>query len=147
MIQYDAKKGEVMKKICFCLIICFAIAANAHAMNTTADMLRTCEGVSVGNADNYVLKCTPTEKISKVMDDKTNMRKFFVADNGGDVRGTFLSHVPQNPDFVYVNVVSNLRDPRYENQTCYRFITEIDTSRDGFYAVEVCEYERPDYYL
>ena len=136
-----------MKKICFCLITCVAVVTGANAMNTTADMLRTCEGGSVGNADNYILKCTPSEKITKVMSDKTNMRKFFVADNAGDVRGTFLSQIPQNQDFVYVNVASNLPDFHYENQTCYRFITEIDTSRDGFYAVEVCEYERPDYYL
>jgi len=116
-------------------------------MNTTADMLRTCEGVSVGNSDNYILKCTNTDKIKNLMGDKNNIRKFFVADNGGDVRGTFLSQIPVNADYVYVNVASNLRDPRYENQTCYRFITEIDASRDGFYAIEVCEYERPDYYL
>ena len=89
-----------MKKICFCLITCVAVVTGANAMNTTADMLRTCEGVSVSNADNYILKCTPSEKITKVMSDKTNMRKFFVADNAGDVRGTFLSQIPQNQDFV-----------------------------------------------
>jgi len=136
-----------MKKVCFCLIACAIWGADANAMNTTADMLRTCEGVAVGNSDNYILKCAPTDKIKNLMGDRNNMRKFFVADNSGDVRGTFLSQIPVNADYVYVNVVSNLRDPRYENQTCYRFITEIDTSRDGFYAVEVCEYERPDYYL
>ncbi len=136
-----------MKKICFCLIGCLVCGANAWAMNTTADMLRTCEGVSVGNTDNYILKCAQTEKMKNLMEDKNNMRKFFVADNGGDVRGTFLAQIPSNADYVYVNVASNLRDARYENQTCYRFITEIDMSRDGFYAVEVCEYERPDYYL
>ena len=81
------------------------------------------------------------------MTDEHNMRQFFVADNSGDVRGTFLAKIPDNADYIYVNVASNLPDPRYENQTCYRFITEIDASRDGFYAVEVCEYERPDYYL
>lgn len=136
-----------MKNMFFCLIVSVALVTNANAMNTTADMLRTCEGVSIGNADNYILKCVPSEKITNVMDDKTNMRKFFVADNGSDIRGTFLSQIPNNADYVYVNVASNLLDPRYENQTCYRFITEIDTSRDGFYAVEVCEYERSDYYL
>ncbi len=137
----------MMKKMVFCLIACTVLVANANAMNTTADMLRTCEGIYTPAADNYVLKCTQTEKIQSVIDDKNNMRRFFVADNGGDVRGTFLSRIPNNPDYIYVNVASNLPDPRYENQTCYRFITEIDASRDGFYAVEVCEYERPDYYL
>ncbi|MDE6251013.1 MAG: hypothetical protein K2M34_05300 [Alphaproteobacteria bacterium] len=136
-----------MKKICFCLIAYAGIMASAHALNTTADMLRTCEGVSIGTTNNYILKCTPTDKIKNLMTDEHNMRQFFVADNGGDVRGTFLSQIPDNADYIYVNVASNLPDPRYENQTCYRFITEIDASRDGFYAVEVCEYERPDYYL
>lgn len=136
-----------MKKICFSLIAFVGFIASAHAMNTTADMLRTCEGVSIGTANNYILKCTPTDKIKNLMKDENNMRQFFVADNDGDVRGTFLSQIPDNADYVYVNVASNLPDPRYENQTCYRFITEIDASRDGFYAVEVCEYERPDYYL
>lgn len=136
-----------MKKIVFGLVATVLCGANAYAMNTTADMLRTCEGIYTPTADNYVLKCTQTDKIKSVIDDKNNMRRFFVADNRGDVRGTFLSQIPTNPDYIYVNVASNLSDARYENQTCYRFITEVDTSRDGFYAVEVCEYERPDYYL
>lgn len=128
--------------------MCVVFTLSANAMNVTADMLRSCERVRfVGTADSYVLKCAPSEKINKLMNNNANIPRFFVSDNNGDTRGTFLSEIPENTDFIYVNVASNLPDARYENQTCYRFITEIDRLRDGFYAVEVCEYERPDYYL
>lgn len=125
-------------------IMCMA-CGGAFAMNETADMLRRCEGVNVTNADNYVLKCRRDEKIIQTVKDGTP--QFFAADNDGDVRGTFLDTIPDNEDFVYVNVVKNSPDTRYADQTCYRFVTEKDERRDGFYAVEVCEYERADYYL
>lgn len=136
-----------MKKVCLFVVISAIWATNSNAMNTTADMVRNCEGVNIGTSDNYVLKCSKSDKITKLIETDKPMQRFFVADNDGDVRGTFLSQIPENSEYIYVNVASNLSDPRYENQTCYRFITEIDASRDGFYAVEVCEYERPDYYL
>lgn len=117
----------------------------AFAMNETADMLRRCEGVRVTNADNYILKCRRDEKISHVIADGTE--QFFPADNAGDIRGSFLDEIPENDDFIYVNVIRNSPDTRYSDQICYRFIGEKDERRDGYYAVEVCEYERADYYL
>ncbi len=125
-------------------IMCMT-CGGAFAMNETADMLRRCEGVNITNADNYVLKCGRDEKIMRVIRD--GAPQFFVADNCGDVRGSFLDSIPDNTDYVYVNVVKNSPDTRYADQTCYRFVTEKDERRDGFYAVEVCEYERADYYL
>jgi len=136
-------KDNVMKK-CFILASLFACVP-ALAMNDTANMLRRCEGENIMNADNYLLRCGREEKILEVMRDGTPM--FFPADNSGDLRGSFLDSVPENDDYVYVNVVKKSPDTRYSDQICYRFITEKDDSRDGFYAVEVCEYERPDYYL
>lgn len=125
-------------------IMCMT-CGGAFAMNETADMLRRCEGVNITNADNYVLKCGRDEKIMRVIRD--GAPQFFVADNRGDVRGSFLDSIPDNTDYVYVNVVKNSPDTRHADQTCYRFVTEKDERRDGFYAVEVCEYERADYYL
>lgn len=132
-----------MKKILF-LVAVFA-AMPACAMNTTANMLRRCEGVNVTNADNYILRCKPDDKIKELIAEGTE--QFFVADNDGDVRGSFLDSIPTNSDYVYVNVIRNSPDTRYTDQICYRFIREKDEKRDGFYAVEVCEYERADYYL
>jgi len=121
------------------------MAPAAHAMNQTADMVRRCTGINVQNTDSYVLQCMPDDKIKSVIDD--GVAQFFVADNDGDVRGTFLSNIPENDDYVYVHVIKNSPDTRYKDQICYRFITTRDAKRDGFYAVQVCEYERADYYL
>ncbi len=132
-----------MKRVLFAIpavLICGA----AMARNVTADMVRSCEGVFVSNADNYILRCPRIEKFTNMQEGPV---QFFAADNGGDVRGSFIDLIPDNTDYVYVNVASNLSDPRYKDQTCYRFITQKDATRDGFYAVEVCEYERADYYL
>ena len=133
----------MMKK--FVIFAMCMFAAPAFAMNDTADMLRRCEGVRVTNADNYILKCRRDDKISRVIADGTE--QFFAADNDGDVRGSFLDEIPENDDFIYVNVIRNSPDPRYTDQICYRFIGEKDERRDGFYGVQVCEYERADYYL
>ncbi len=132
-----------MKKLLLFALCMFSVPA--MAMNEVADMLRRCEGVNVTNSDNYILRCRPDKKIKAVIAD--GIEQFFVADNGGDTRGAFLDSIPDNDDYIYVNVASNLSDSRYQNQTCYRFIREKDTKRDGFYAVQVCEYERADYYL
>ncbi len=102
-------------------IMCMT-CGGAFAMNETADMLRRCEGVNITNADNYVLKCGRDEKIMRVIRD--GAPQFFVADNCGDVRGSFLDSIPDNTDYVYVNVVKNSPDTRYADQTCYRFVTE-----------------------
>ena len=56
-------------------------------------------------------------------------------------------YIPDDDDYIYVNVASNVADHRYENQRCYRFIRSRDARRDGFYATEICEYDRPDSYL
>lgn len=132
-----------MKK--FLIFAIFMCATPAFAMNDTANMLRRCEGVRVTNFDNYILKCKREDKILAVIND--GVEQFFAADNEGDVRGSFLDEIPENDDFIYVNVVRNSPDPRYSDQICYRFIGEKDEKRDGFYAVQVCEYERADYYL
>lgn len=132
-----------MKK--FLIFAMCVFVAPALAMNDTADMLRRCEGVRVTNADNYILKCARDEKISRVIAD--GVEQFFAANNDGDVRGSFLDEIPENDDFIYVNVIRNSSDTRYSDQICYRFIGEKDERRDGFYAVQVCEYERADYYL
>lgn len=129
----------------FLVFIMLAVAAPAYAMNETADMLRRCEGVNVVNADNYILRCVPDKKITKTIEN--GAAQFFAADNDGDVRGSFLDQIPDNDDFVYVNVIRNSPDSRYADQICYRFVKEKDAARDGYYAVEVCEYERADYYL
>ncbi len=117
----------------------------ALAMNNTANMLRRCEGVNVTNTDNYVLKCRRDDKISRTVSD--GVSQFFSSDNRGDIRGAFLDAIPDDDDFIYVNVVRNSPDTRHKDQICYRFISEKDIRRDGYYAVEVCEYERADYYL
>lgn len=132
-----------MKKVIVAIIALGVMPA--WGMNDTANMLRRCEGVNVTNADNYILKCKRDDRILRVISDGTE--QFFPADNNGDVRGTFLDSIPDNEDFVYVNVIRNSPDTRYSDQICYRFIGEKDEKRDGFYAVEVCEYERADYYL
>ncbi|MBD5400412.1 hypothetical protein HDR61_01525 [bacterium] len=132
-----------MKK--YIVMIMVMWGTSAFAMNDTANMLRRCEGVIVTNTDNYILKCAPDDKILATIDGGTP--QFFRADNDGDARGTFLDSIPENADYIYVNVVRNSPDTRYSDQICYRFITEKDVRRDGFYAVEICEYERADYYL
>ncbi len=132
-----------MKKI-FIAGLCM-LAAPAYAMNATADMLRRCEGVNITSSDNYVLRCSADERITKAMAD--GIEQFFVADNDGDVRGSCLDTVPDNDDYIYVHVVKNSPDTRYADQTCYRFVREKDVQRDGYYAVQICEYERADYYL
>lgn len=132
-----------MKKLMIAMVT--LIAMPAWGMNDTANMLRRCEGVNITNADNYILKCKRDEKISRTISD--GVSQFFAADNDGDVRGTFLDSIPDNDDFVFVNVIRNSPDTRYSDQICYRFISEKDSGRDGYYAVEVCEYERADYYL
>ncbi|MDE5615512.1 MAG: hypothetical protein K2I81_01625 [Alphaproteobacteria bacterium] len=129
----------------FLIFAMLVITGPAFAMNETANMLRRCEGVNVTNSDNYILRCSPDDKITKTME--RGVEQFFSADNDGDVRGSFLDAVPDNKDFIYVNVIRNSPDSRYADQICYRFIKEKDASRDGYYAVEVCEYERADYYL
>ena len=130
----------------FCFFVFIAVSSLAQARNITADMLRNCEGLYVGTTTNYVLKCPKTDDIVDVWDNEKDMQ-FFMADNNGDERGTFLDKVPEDTDFIYVNVASELEDARYQDQTCYRFIREKDIDRDGFYAVQVCEYDRPDSYL
>lgn len=132
-----------MKKILFFMAM-FAVTP-VCAMNTTANMLRRCEGVNITNADNYILRCKMDDKIKETMAE--GAEQFFVADNAGDVRGSFLDSIPSNGDYIYVNVIRNSPDTRYTDQICYRFIREKDEKRDGFYATEVCEYERADYYL
>lgn len=132
-----------MKKLFIAMMMLLVLPV--WGMNDTANMLRRCEGVNVTNADNYILKCKRDDKISQTISD--GVAQFFTADNDGDIRGSFLDSIPDNDDFVYVNVVRNSTDTRYSDQICYRFITEKDERRDGFYAVEVCEYERADYYL
>ncbi len=132
-----------MKK--FLIILMSMATSGAFAMNETADMLRRCEGVSVANSDNYILRCVRDEKIIKTIENGSE--QFFASDNDGDIRGSFLDSIPDNDDYIYVNVIMNSPDPRYKNQTCYRFVREKDLKRDGYYAVEVCEYERADYYL
>lgn len=132
-----------MKKIAV-MVMC-ALVWPAMAMNDTANMLRRCEGVNITNADNYILRCRRDDNIGQVI--SNGVEQFFPADNDGDIRGAFLDSIPDNDDFVYVNVVRNSPDARYTDQICYRFIVNKDEKRDGFYAVQVCEYERADYYL
>ncbi|MBD5391903.1 hypothetical protein HDR66_03805 [bacterium] len=129
----------------FVVIMAVLVATSAGAMNDTANMVRRCEGVMVTNADNYILRCRAEEKIKAAIADGVPM--FFPADNGGDTRGTFLDTIPDDNDYIYVNVVKNSPDTRYSDQICYRFITEKDVRRDGVYAVQICEYERADYYM
>ena len=144
MIKYKKSKvRRVMKKI-LPIIMCL-LGGGAYAMNETAEMLRRCEGVSVTNADNYILRCARDEKIIETM--KQGPEQFFSADNDGDISGSFLDSIPENSDYIYVNVIRNSPDTRYKDQTCYRFISEKDMRRDGYYATEVCEYERADFYL
>lgn len=128
----------------FVFAMCIA-AMPAFAMNDTANMLRRCEGVNITNTNNYILRCRRDDDISRVISD--GVQQFFAVDNDGDIRGSFLDEIPENDDFVYVNVVRNSPDTRYSDQICYRFIQRKDERRDGFYAVQVCEYERADYYL
>lgn len=134
-----------MKRFLFCILGAMMYAHGAFAMNEMAKIVRNCEGVYIADSDNYILKCVPGDEIRAVRDD--GVRQFFVADNRGDVPGTFLDKIPDNADFIYVNVVKNVPGSRFEFQTCYRFILEKDITRDGYYASEVCEYPRPDYYL
>lgn len=144
MVKYSAKREKYMKKVLFVVFLAGLATGAASAMNATANLVRACEGVFVANADNYVLRCPKSEKFT---DMQSGFEQFFAADNGGDERGAFIDLIPDNADYVYVNVVSNLADARYKDQTCYRFITKKDATRDGYYATEVCEYDRPDYYL
>ena len=137
--------GEYMKKLLFVVFMAGMACGAAFGRNVTADMLRVCEGVLITDADNYILRCPRNKAIEAAAAD--GVLQFFVADNGGDVRGSFLDTIPDDASYVYVNVVSNLADSRYKDQTCYRFIREKDVQRDGFYATEICEYDRPDYYL
>lgn len=134
-----------MNRLFLAAIVSVLSVTTAHALNTTANMVRSCQGVSVGSVDNYILRCAKTDEILAVRDG--GVVQFFSARDFGDVRGAFIESIPTDDDFIYVNVTKNLPDARYKDQTCYRFITQIDQVRDGFYAAEICEYERPDYYL
>lgn len=134
-----------MKSVLMFALLTALWTGAADAMNAAADMVRSCEGIFVTDANSYILKCPKTNEIVNARAD--GVVQFFPANNGGDVRGTFLDKIPNNIDFVYVNVVRNLPDPRYKDQTCYRFVREKNVRMDGIYATEICEYERPDYYL
>ncbi|MDE6478311.1 MAG: hypothetical protein K2L95_00445 [Alphaproteobacteria bacterium] len=135
-----------MQKILMLAMFVLVVGFAAHARNVTADMLRTCEMQYMASANNYILRCPKTAAILDARDGDA-LEQFFGADNSGDVYGGFVDKIPDDDDYVYVNVASDLADTRYENQRCYRFIRSRDVRRDGFYATEICEYDRPDSYL
>ncbi len=134
----------MMRVFIFFMILTWG--GGAHALNTTANMVRSCIRMNIGTDDNYILQCPRRGDIAAMAAD-TRSAQFFHASDFHDVRGTIVGLVPRDSDHVYVNVARNVADTRHKNQICYRFITALDEVRDGFYAVEVCEYERPDYYL
>lgn len=135
-----------MQKILMLAMFVLVVGFAAHARNVTADMLRTCELQYMASPDNYILRCPKTAEIVASRDDG-GIEQFFASDNSGDVYGGFVDKIPDDDDYIYVNVASNVADHRYENQRCYRFIRSRDARRDGFYATEICEYDRPDSYL
>ena len=104
-----------MQKILMLAMFVLVVGFAAHARNVTADMLRTCELQYMASPDNYILRCQKTAEIIAARDDG-GIEQFFASDNSGDVYGGFVDKIPDDDDYIYVNVASNVADHRYENQ-------------------------------
>lgn len=98
---------------------------------TMADRIRICQRVmGAGTDTNYVLQCLKRKELTEVQERRNSMRLFFVNDD------SIISAILGDDRFLYINVLTDVAP----GQICYRIIREVDETRDGYYAVEVCEY-------
>ncbi|MDR0726588.1 MAG: hypothetical protein LBF37_00830 [Rickettsiales bacterium] len=101
---------------------------------TMADRIRICQPVpGVGTNANYILQCLKRTELTSIQE-TPNVQRLFFADND------IINAISTDDRYLYINVLTDVQNPGQMAQTCYRVIRELDEARDGYYAVEVCDY-------
>lgn len=89
--------------------------------------------VEIVSPEQYVLKCLKRPEFLRIKEQGNKARLYFtdpvIADN-----------LLQDDRYLYIHVLTQVPDPGFEDQTCYRFVREFDNARNGYYAVQECEF-------
>ena len=118
----------------------FLVQMPTYAADTLAETMRVCDRVPmVGTDSDYILRCIKRDDLIQIQQMENSARLYRASP---DVMATLM----QDDRYIYVNVITESAEDGMAGQTCYRVVREIDNARDGFYAVQECEYNNMGLY-
>lgn len=123
-----------MKAKLLLTIVLYMSAFQVHSATLDIITRRFCDRMPGGADNNYVFKCIKNDELIDIMERENSARLYFAT---SDIMNNLLT----DDRYIYVNVVMDEPTVGATGKICYRVIRELDYDRDGYYAVEECEYQ------